>query len=233
MTSDIHEIMARLAEPFAPESVGWKPQSVSGNRAMALAYIDARDVQDRLDEVVGCHNWQTRYEVQADGNVVCILRLRLEGEWIEKSDVGGPSDQKDVGDRMKATFSDAFKRAAVVWGIGRYLYRLEASWCDYDPQKKKFTKTPTLPATALPRYVSGEQVEELRGLLQQTDRNETSFLEALMFNHFGNTPESMDRLPCRLYQEARTKLRGFLARQAKIKAEMATGVRKAAEPAAS
>jgi hypothetical protein len=140
-----------LSQPFAPEKLGWKPQSVSGSRALAIAYIDARDVMDRLDAAVGPENWQDEYAPQANGTVVCRLAVRVNGEWITKCDVGGESDQKDAGDREKAAFSDALKRAAVKWGVGRYLYSLPAVWCDYDPQKKQLLKTPNLPAWALPR----------------------------------------------------------------------------------
>jgi len=68
-----------------------------------------------------------------------------------KTDVGSPSEQPDDGDRLKAAFSDALKRAAIKLGIGRYLYRLPRQWVDYDPQSKQFAKTPMLPAWALPQ----------------------------------------------------------------------------------
>jgi len=45
---------------------------------------------------------------------------------------------------VKAAFSDALKRAAVKFGIGRYLYRLPTTWCDYDPQKRQFRQLPQL-----------------------------------------------------------------------------------------
>jgi hypothetical protein len=51
--------------------------------------------------------------------------------------VAGPSDQKDAGDKRKAAFSDALKRAAVKFGIGRYLYNLPGVWCDYTPKSRK------------------------------------------------------------------------------------------------
>jgi hypothetical protein len=60
-------------------------------------------------------------------------------------DVGGPSEQPDGGDRLKAAFSDALKRAAVKFGIGRYLYRLPQQWADYDPAKRQFSAAPRLP----------------------------------------------------------------------------------------
>lgn len=149
--SSTQEIQERLAEPFAPDEVEWKPQTAKGNRALAVAYIDARCVMERLDAVVGVAGWQDSYMVLDDGNVVCKLSVNVAGEWVTKEDVGGPSDQKDVGDKRKASFSDALKRAAVKFGIGRYLYSLPHQWCDYDEQRRQFVKTPSLPAWALPK----------------------------------------------------------------------------------
>ena len=143
-------LMKALAAPFDPAEVRFKPAVVSGNRALAMAYVDARVIQDRLDVVLGVTNWQDDYDCRPDGSVVCRLRLRLGGEWITKVDVGGPSEQPDGGDRLKAAFSDALKRAAVKFGIGRYLYRLPSQWVDYDPQKRQFVRAPALPAWALP-----------------------------------------------------------------------------------
>jgi hypothetical protein len=147
---DTPERLRLLAVPFPAEAVGWKAQTVKGERALAVAYIDARDVMDRLDAAVGPAGWQDVYVFHPDGTVRCRLSLRLDGEWITKEDVGGPSEQPDEGDKVKAAVSDALKRAAVKWGIGRYLYRLEAVWCDYDPQRKQLRGTPPLPAWALP-----------------------------------------------------------------------------------
>lgn len=142
---------AALSAPFELKDVKWKPQSVKGNRALALAYLDARSIQDRLDSVLGVAGWQDEYQILPDGSVVCRLQLFLDGHWITKTDVGSPSEQPDGGDRLKAAFSDALKRAAVKFGIGRYLYRLPAQWADYDPTKRQFAGTPTLPAFARPR----------------------------------------------------------------------------------
>jgi hypothetical protein len=150
-----------LSAPFEASEVKFKPAVVSGNRAMALAYVDARVIQDRLDDVLGVDGWQDDYECREDGSVVCRLRLRLGDEWVTKVDVGGPSEQSDGGDRLKAAFSDALKRAAVKFGIGRYLYRLPAQWLDYDTKTKRFVRPPTLPANALPaRRPQPEVVEQ-------------------------------------------------------------------------
>jgi hypothetical protein len=149
-SADVDELTRALSAPFDAREVRFKPAVVTGNRALALAYVDARVIQDRLDEVLGVTGWQDEYECLPDGSVICRLHLRLGDEWITKMDVGGQSEQPDEGDRRKAAFSDALKRAAVKFGVGRYLYRLPSQWCDFDPHKKQFTRTPSLPASALP-----------------------------------------------------------------------------------
>ncbi len=116
-----------------------------------LATLDARAIQDRLDEALGVLGWQDNYKVLPDGSVMCRLRIRLGEQWITKVDVGGQSEQPDGGDRTKAAFSDALKRAAVKFGIGRYLYRLPQQWVDYDAQKRCFKQLPKFPDWALPK----------------------------------------------------------------------------------
>ena len=165
---DVKTVTSALSAPFNPREVKFKPQSVKGNRALAMAYIDARLVQDRLDDVLGVEGWQDEYQLLPDGSVVCKLTLNLGGRWVTKMDVGSPSEQPDGGDRLKAAFSDALKRAAVKFGIGRYLYRLPAQWCDYDPMKKQLVGTPQLPAFALPKPKT--DAEPARARAQQPEQ---------------------------------------------------------------
>jgi hypothetical protein len=161
VAANVEALTEALATPFDPREVRFKPGVISGNRALALAFVDARVIQDRLDDVLGVTGWQDEYECLPDGSVVCRLRLRLGDEWITKMDVGGPSEQPDEGDRRKAAFSDALKRAAVKFGIGRYLYRLPSQWVDYDSHKRQFARTPTLPPFALPRPKKTVRVVEV------------------------------------------------------------------------
>jgi len=139
-----------LTAPFPADAVHWKPLSVKGNRALAAAYLDARAVMQRLDCVFGVGGWRDAYQLVNGGSVVCTLSVKVEGEWIDKTDVGSPSEQPDDGDKLKAAFSDALKRAAIKLGIGRYLYRLPRQWVDYDPQTRQFVRPHQLPAWALP-----------------------------------------------------------------------------------
>ena len=115
-------------------------------KAMALAYVDSRTVMDRLDAVVGVANWQDSYQFSPDNKtVLCKLAIKIDGEWITKSDCGAASEQEDEGDRRKAAVSDALKRAAVHWGIGRYLSQLQVCWVEYDAERKCLKNVPTLP----------------------------------------------------------------------------------------
>ncbi len=107
----------------------WKVQTSKQWGCECVAYIDARQVMDVLDEVVGPGNWQDEYREVA-GNVYCDLALRIPNhggpgapaaDWVSKSDCGVES----TFESEKGQASDAFKRAAVKWGIGRFLYRLD------------------------------------------------------------------------------------------------------------
>ena len=84
---------------------------------MMLDYVDARYVMDKLDRL-GPENWQDRYVDRIGGSVRCGIGLLVDGEWIWKWDVGTTSDIEPE----KGSYSEAFKRAAVKWGIGRDLY---------------------------------------------------------------------------------------------------------------
>lgn len=119
------DMLAQLKDEFPRNAVSWRAQSMKqdGTAALALAYIDARDVMNRLDDVCGPSGWQDRYEVHG-AKTICYLSVRVDGEWITKADGAGDTDVE----AEKGSISDAFKRAAVKWGIGRYLYDLDAPW---------------------------------------------------------------------------------------------------------
>src|SRR5262249_57886940 len=94
---DVKEITQALAAPLERREVKFKAQVVSGRRALAVAFVDARVIQDRLDEVLGVMGWQDSYECLPDGAVVCRLRVRLGSGGVTKMGVGGPGEQADQG----------------------------------------------------------------------------------------------------------------------------------------
>ena len=134
---DWQQIGPRLTEPFCTPK--WRVQRTSkervqgkypeGTRGLVVAYIDARQVFSRLDELFGPDGWQTGYRVlDADsGAIECTLTIA----GISKSDVGYPN-RSGGEEPLKAAYSDATKRAAVQWGIGRWLYELPSRWSVLD-----------------------------------------------------------------------------------------------------
>lgn len=135
-----------LADFFPMNAIHWKPQSVKGNRCLAIPYLTAHNVMDRLDKTVGVGCWRDSYTFLPNGSVVCRLEVFDGTNWIGKEDVGSQSDQPEEGDRVKAAVSDALKRAAVKFGIGRYLHEFPKVWVDYDPAKKQIPVPPGIPA---------------------------------------------------------------------------------------
>lgn len=130
------EMFAALAAPFTPSQVSWRIGSTTADkkRGMALAYIDARDVMQRLDEACGAANWQCRYP-HAGAKTVCEIGVRVNEEWIWRADGAGDSDVE----AEKGALSDAFKRAAVRFGVGRYLYDMPSPWVEIEAHGKSYT----------------------------------------------------------------------------------------------
>jgi len=111
----------------------WRVQSYSKNKASAqcVAYIDARDVMDLLDEVCGKENWQDDYKL-IDGKLLAGIGIKTDNGWVWKWDTGTESNME----AEKGQMSDAFKRAGVKWGIGRFLYDLGIKFVETnEPQR--------------------------------------------------------------------------------------------------
>ena len=120
MPTQFADLFAALTVPFVGKEVKERPQSKQGSRT--LSYITARTVMNRLDAVLGPENWWDAYR-PGQNSVICELTIRLpDGSTITKSDAGGYAGMSDAGDDEKSGMSDAFKRAAVKFGIGRHLY---------------------------------------------------------------------------------------------------------------
>lgn len=129
----------KLKEPFPIEKISWRVGTTNkkseiartGNKnakptkGIGLAYIDARDVMERLDEVCGVSSWQDDYPFKG----CCKIGINIgSGQWVWKAN--GAGETRVEAD--KGQYSDAFKRAGVMWGIGRYLYSMPNIWVYLD-----------------------------------------------------------------------------------------------------
>ena len=147
MALTTQEILRALAEPFDADDVRWRcgHKAKDNTKAMALAYMDARCAEERLDEVLGA-GWQCRYSELRNGAarggqdsspsiIVCEIGILLPDHgWIWRANGAGDTDVE----AEKGALSDAFKRAATKWGIGRYLYGFPSPWAEIVPQGKSF-----------------------------------------------------------------------------------------------
>jgi hypothetical protein len=114
--------LEKLKVPITPR---WRVQSTKNGKAICVPYIDARQAQERFDEVCTPEKWQNSYDAE---NGVAGIAIFIDNDWIWKTDVGTESNVEKV----KGKASDAFKRAAVLWGVGRDLYKKGTKVLDAD-----------------------------------------------------------------------------------------------------
>ena len=150
--------LKRLSDYFSDDDIEWKPIVVSRttNKGLAAAYVTNRAIMDRLDEVCGPENWKNEFMPGPNGGVICGLSIRVErgegsigsggfAEWITKWDGAENTDIEAV----KGGLSSAMRRAAVQWGIGRYLYKLPSQWVPVD-DNGRFKQPPRVPVAFCP-----------------------------------------------------------------------------------
>lgn len=143
MEKDMDQIRCELAAPFCSADVEWRVSSMNKekNRGLAVPYLQSRAIQSRLDTVVGPYHWKSEYkpwhsvsrENTTTASQLCGIAVYCEErkEWIQKWDGAENTDIEPV----KGGISDSFKRAAVLWGIGRYLYSLDGVWVNLDNKR--------------------------------------------------------------------------------------------------
>lgn len=114
--SQIKPILAKVI-PYQ-----WRVQSFNkGNtKATCVAYIDARQAMDILDEACTL-GWQRDYKMIKESIYCGVGIVMPNGTTQWRWDVGTEGNFE----AEKSQSSDAFKRSCVNWGIGRFLYDLE------------------------------------------------------------------------------------------------------------
>lgn len=151
------DILSMLSAPFAPELISWRvgPTTQDKTKGQALCYIDARDVMKRFDAVCTPFGWQNDHIVSPNGMVTCKIGvLSPDGCWIWKADGAGQTDVEGE----KGSFSDALKRSAVLWGVGRYIYDIDVPWVQIEPAGRSYK-------------IAQHEIGKLRDLLYRVNKS--------------------------------------------------------------
>lgn len=159
---EINDLQEKLSVPFLPSEIEWRIGATNKDKTsgIALPYITNRAIMNRLDETVGISNWKNEFFIQ-DKAKICGISIRIGDEWITKYD---GADDTNI-EATKGGISNAMKRAAVQWGIGRYLYKLPTMWVGIEPNGKSYKikgKPPELPNWALPKTMQKKTTNNIK-----------------------------------------------------------------------
>jgi hypothetical protein len=155
---DKTDIWSKLAAPLPAGVISWrqdgKPVTRDGKHfARFVAYIEANTVRERLDSVVP-GEWDLTLELLPpipgagdDEPQSCSFKARLQILGVIREDVGTGRDYKSAA-------TDAFKRAAVRFGIAHELYAYEQNWVQVDSESK-YAKPLEEPQAAYNRRYAG------------------------------------------------------------------------------
>lgn len=165
---DENTVQTELSKPFALNDLEWRVQRAwvkNGHPgAMVLAYVTNRAIMARLDNIFGPMGWENEYKMGPVGGLMCGIGVWYKGTKVTKWDAAEASNIEPV----KGAHSNSMKRAAVQWGIGRYLYALPPGYAVFSQEGKHYAKIqeqayywnpPEIPAWAMP------EVKEEQGLL--------------------------------------------------------------------
>ena len=163
-----NKYLEALGQPFPYSDVHWRMQYVDPNTSegFAVPYLDARAIADRFDNVIGQGNWNDSYEtwhtytetttergketVREIQSQLCTIYVYNEErkEWLGKTDGAENTDIESI----KGGLSDSFKRAAVKWNVGRYMYKMNTIWIKAKKRGKSYVVDPNEEPTLKAEY---------------------------------------------------------------------------------
>lgn len=150
-------LLEQLRQPFPESAIYWRAGVVSRDkkRAQALPYAEPRVYEDILNRLVP-GDWSCTFKPWGESRIICELTIA----GLTRSSTGEENEGFAPGTSAEA---QAFKRACVKFGLGRYLYDIPITWCDYDERARKLLETPALPKQFLPEppKLSRERAAEM------------------------------------------------------------------------
>jgi hypothetical protein len=133
------DVWAKLSAPVPSAAISWRQDGKVIARdgkyfARFVAYVEANTVRERLDAVVP-GEWDLTLDLlptlvsdDTDGAQISF-KARLQILGVIREDVGTGRDYKQAS-------TDAFKRAAVRFGVANELYAYEQNWVEMDGDGK-------------------------------------------------------------------------------------------------
>lgn len=120
-----------LSAPFDENTIGVKVQSFSKDKSKAslVCYVQHTDVYKRIEQVDPAWSSEITHETVVGDE--CYVRAKITIKGVSRENTGDGPD-------FKSATSDALKRAAMLFGVGRYLYDSETVWVPYDDQRDRF-----------------------------------------------------------------------------------------------
>ena len=133
------DVWSKLSAPVPTGAISWRQDGKVTARdgryfARFVAYVEANTVRERLDGVVP-GEWDLTLELLPsiageDGEgALCSFKARLQILGVIREDIGTGRDYKQAS-------TDAFKRAAVRFGVANELYSYEQNWVEMDGDGK-------------------------------------------------------------------------------------------------
>lgn len=165
------DLVAALAEPFAPESHSEKSQGGS-----KITFVDVHEYKDRLNATVGPHGWSSAVRMEAyGGKLIFVVALTIlgvtkenVGDEVEEAPVNERGNSRLVGSSCTNAYAQAFKRTCSDFGLGAYLYDKEKR----EAATRRTSRRPSTPVTGAPptngatRKATPKQMEYLDKLLK-------------------------------------------------------------------
>lgn len=163
MEQSMQSKLSQLRAPLPSKDISWRVGRIKDDKTkgQALPYIKPRVIHDLLDSIVGPENWRNSFvscPMGQHASLVSVIEIFVNGHWVHKSDgahiesFSDESNNREIA--IKGAYSDAFRRASVMWGIGRYLYDFPIAWVDLN-EHGFLASRPKLPANLVPEDERG------------------------------------------------------------------------------